>query len=207
MNQDTNAAIQAMLTRRINEQGKHPSLMGTKEELIAKIFESDYVTFVNLYHPPRDSASSVFIERLWENDLPVGSLPPALVHMADLVTLKPGIGSGMTSSAFLACVNLLNKNEQLISKGYNQMYGCAKHPSTRNPSFIVHPSAALQQMTKEKGDVIAMGLTTTTLPFLLIMPMRLDGCLLAAKFSDRRFMFYSFRENDDPTRCQEKADK
>ena len=206
MKQLTNVAIAERLSRRVNEQGKHPSLLGTKDELIARLFESDYVNFVNLYHPPRDVAASAFIERVWENDLPTGISSPVLLHMQDLVTLKPG-GTRMSSSAFLACINLLNRNDDLISKGYNQIYEFAKHPSTRTSSFIVHPNAAIQHMSNEQGDLVGMGLTITSLPFLLIVPMRLDNCLLVAKFSEQRFMFYSVKNGETSLRCQEKAEK
>jgi hypothetical protein len=202
----SNAAIIGMLRRRINEQGKHPSLLGSKEELIAKLFENDYVNFVNLYHPPRDTAASVFIERMWENDVPAGTPPPMLLQMEEIVSLKPGCGA-MTSTTFLACINLLNKNEDLICRSYNQIYATATHPSVRRPSFIVHPSAALQHMSTEKGDLTGMGLTLASLPFLFIIPLRLDNCLLVANFSELRFMFYSVRNGDTPTRLQEKANK
>ena len=46
-------------------------------------------------------------------------------------------------------------------------------------------------MSSDNGDLIAMGLSPTNLPFLFIIPLRLDNAVLAANFSKRSFFFYS----------------
>ena len=200
----TNLKISSILNRRVNEQGKHPTLTGNKDELISRLFENDYVNYVNLYHPPRDAYAGALVGRIWENDLPRAINPPALLPIQDLVTLK--IGSEISSNAFVACINLLNSNESSISKGFDQIYKHSKYPETRQASLIAHPTSALTQMTTDRGDLLAMGLQVHNLPYRFIIPLRLDNSLLVADFQEKRFIFYSVKVLSN-TALSQKAEK
>ena len=199
--------INERLVRRVDEQGKHPSLAGSKEELVAELYESDYVNFISIYHPPRDSASNIFVKRIWQNDVPAGRAPPVLLQISDLMTIQPR-GSLLSSNAFIACINLINTNEQQICKGYDEYNKTTKTIRTRTPSFIAHPNASLEQMMSSKnGDLIAMGFSPTNLPFLFIVPLRLDNAVLAVHTSKRNFLFYCCAKTKDENARRDKADK
>ena len=200
----TNSKISGVLSRRVNEQGKHPTLTGNKDELIARLFENDYVNFVNFYHPPRDAYACALVGRIWENDLPRATNPPALLPIQDLMTLK--IGIAMSSNAFVACINLLNSNESSISKGFDQIYKHSRYPETRQASLIAHPTSALTHMTTDRGDLIAMGLQVDNLPYRFIIPLRLDNSLLVADFQEKKFIFYSVKGLSS-TAVSQKAEK
>lgn len=200
----TNAKIIEVLSRRVNEQGKHPTLTGSKEELVGRLFENDYVAYVNLYHPPRDAYAGSLVGRIWENDVPRGTAPPVLIQMQDLVSLKPA--SVLSTNAFVACISLLNSNEDAISRGFNQIYQHAKNPETRRSCLIAHPSASLHHMTSDKGDLLTMGLQVANLPHRFIIPLRLDNTLLVVNFAEKQFIFYSVKDLPN-TALSQKADK
>ena len=56
-----------ILARRINTQGKHDPLNGTKKDLVARLFTGDYERFATIYHPIRDKSQEDLVQAYWND--------------------------------------------------------------------------------------------------------------------------------------------
>ena len=202
----TNAQLEKRLKRHVDERGRHPTLTGNKDELIARLFEMDYVNFVNLFHPIRDFALSNIVDNIWKDSVIPETPPPRCLGFSELSTLRQGVP--LAYEAFIASIILINNNDRLLCRGFNEVYAQAKTASIRQESFIVHPSAAQQNLFGTSvGSLIAMGVQIADLPHLLYIPLRLDHALIVVDFSIAQFIYYGVKNGEDPQRTIAKAEK
>jgi hypothetical protein len=202
-----NSELVAMLKRKVDLQGRNPTLTGNKEELIGRLYEFGYVDFINYFHPIRDLQSSALVDSIWENEILPGTAPPTLLSYTDLATLRQGIS--LSYDTFIACIELINRSDRIVCEGYNQMYDAtnARSPK-RQRSLVVHATAAQRNMYGVNGgSLVAMGICPQDLPYLLYIPIRLDKCLIVVNFTKQQFIFYSVISPADPRRSAEKASR
>ena len=182
MNGLTNHELVAILKRKVDLQGRSPTLTGNKDELIGRLYEFGYVDFINYFHPIRDLQSSALVDSIWDNEILPGTAPPALLSYTDLATLRPGIS--LSYDTFIACIELINRSDRIICESYNQMYDAtnARSPK-RQGSLVVHAAAAQRNMYGVNGgSLVAMGICPQDLPYMLYIPIRLDKCLIVVNF-------------------------
>ena len=194
-----------MLKRKTDEQGRHPTLTGNKEELIGRLYELGYVDFINFFHPIRDFQASAIIDSIWDNDILPGTLPPQLVSFNDLSTLRAGMSPSYET--FIASIELINRNDRTICEGYDQIYATADLSPKRLRSLVVHATSAQRNMYAANGSLAAMGIYPACLPYMLYIPVRLDKCLIVVNFVKQEFIFYSVSSPADPRRSTEKASR
>lgn len=89
-------AICSMLKRKVDGQGRHPPTNGSKTDIITRLFEYDYIGFVNLYHPIRNPEYKALIEALFGNEEFPVCTTENVVPLADIISLRPD--SQMTQS-------------------------------------------------------------------------------------------------------------
>jgi hypothetical protein len=201
----TITALHEKIKRNVDENGRHPALKGTKAELVAKIFEMDYVHYVNLYHPIKDTSDQVLIDNLWAQLIPFGS-KAVVVPFRDIMSLRPGCQ--MSYEAFVASVDLLNRRDALLCTAFNQHNDAGASTERRQKSYVVHPSAAGEHMcaSQLQGNVYSMGVQVANLPHILYIPIRLSHCVIAANFTTKTFMFFSVR-NAPKVHLEKKAQR
>ena len=201
----TNTELIAMLKRKVDAHGKHPTLTGTKEELVARLFEYGYVDFINFLHPIRDPVLSALVDSIWGDTIMPGTAPPKLVTFFDLATLRTGISPSY--EAFIASIDLINRSDSNLCNGYDQVYLKSSNPSSRQKSLIVHPAAAQRCMHGANGSLIAMGIELVDLPYRVYIPLRLDNVLIVVDFNKKQFYLYNVKYPADPRRVTIKATK
>jgi hypothetical protein len=205
LNRVTNLELVAILKRKVDPYGRHPTLTGNKEELVARLYENGYVDFINFFHPIRDSFLSALVDSIWDDNIIPGTLPPKLVSFADLASFRAG--NSPSYEGFIACIQLINRNDQSLCHGYDEVYLKTDHPSSRHKSIVVHPAAAQRHMYGANGSLVAMGIAIGDLPYRVYIPLRLDNALIVADFSKKQFLLYNVKYPADPRRVKEKTEK
>ena len=192
--------LHAILRRRLNVQGKHESLNGSKEELIKRIAQSDFMKYARMYGGIREQSKKHVLNAHWEAD-------SAVVHSQinsqrqKLVKGMKGQMESLGDAIFIKILELFRARDESMQKSNDSFNNCT---ATKNihlafkRSYFFHPEASLKIFVLEMFENDTMetirSMLKDKLTFRAYFPIRAMKSLIVLSVVDNEFLYYNADE-------------
>ena len=139
--------LHKILSRRINTQGKHDPLNGTKNDLMGRLFTGDYERFSTFYHPIRDKAQEELVEAYW-NDDEMNSASDSIEESSEinrksiayrLSRSLNNLEGKIHTDAFLKLLALIKARDAAKKQAYEEFYKHSDHSRKYGESIFLSP--------------------------------------------------------------------
>ena len=197
MDRYTIEELHTILSRRLNTQGKHDPLIGTKRDLIGRIFTGDYERFASLYHPIRDKGQEEMVQAYWNDD--PNSINEAMdinrksraYEMSRALNNKLG---KIHTDAFLKILALIRARDVAKRKAHAEYYSHSEQHRTYGESIILTPQFASNFFILNDFDEARLSqfldIDDSKL-FRVYIPIKSDNSLVVLNVPTKEFWYFN----------------
>ena len=116
--------LEKILIRRLDKQGKHHPLSGSKSDLMTRICSSDCLKFGNLYHPIRNASDIALLEEYFNHsdDQAQSTMTSEFNIVKEIFDLVKTLRAQISILAINKLMELFQVRENSLLVAYNQVY-------------------------------------------------------------------------------------
>ena len=196
----------AILSRRLNIQGKHDALNGNKENLISRIFTGDYEMFTKFYHPIRDKNLEALLLAYWndasgdnsdeiktESELKAESRRGQIEYTMSRA-LNDSAGNKIDSTTFLKLLSLLKGRESAKKKAYDEFYKTNEGSRQYRESIFLSPPFGTNFFILNdfaEADLFKFASIEDETIHRIYIPVKSDDVLIVLNVEEKEFWYFN----------------
>ena len=189
--------LQGILARRLNTQGRHEPLNGTKRDLISRIFTGDYEAFSNLYHPIRDKEQAEMVHAYWNDSVELEEVSVDVERTSKVYNLSRALNSttgSIHTDTFLKILALIRAQDTNKKQAYSEYYSKASESKKYGGSIILSPQFASNFFILEDFEEARLSNFVDiedSAIFRVYMPVKSDCSLVVLDISAKEFWYFN----------------
>jgi hypothetical protein len=193
--------LHVILSRRLNAQGKHEPLNGSKRDLIGRVFTGDYERFANFYHPIRNKEQEELVHAYWNDDIHSVAEPGETAidinrksKTYDMTRSLNNSTGKMHSDAFLKILALIRAQDASKKKAYEEFYKSSENSRKYAESIILSPVFASNFFILNDFDEAILSSYVDIDDGRICrvyIPVKSDNSLVVLNIPDKEFWYFN----------------